>query len=295
MSQFWSYFIIVISVLMMLACLWLLFSNARGTPGENTGHVWDDDLREYNNPLPRWWLNLFVITVIFAAGYLALYPGLGNLSGKLGWTSTSEMQAGLDRLNARRHAAYASLAGKDIPALARDESALGLGRAVYLGNCAGCHGADARGAIGFPNLTDGDWKFGGTPDAILASIAKGRNVMMPPMKAALTPEGLVALVEFVPFWSDATLDPAKREAGLKQFAVTCAGCHGADGHGNQALGAPNLSDDIWLYGAGRERVRHAIEAGLHGQMPAHDGLLNQDEIRVVAAYIYSLATPADAP
>jgi len=294
MSPFWSNFVIVLSVLMMIACLWLLFANAKGVPGESGEHVWDDDLREYNNPLPRWWLNLFVITVIFAAIYLALYPGLGNLSGKLGWTSTGEMNAKLAEYNAKRHAAYASLAGKDIPSLASDETAIGLGRAVYLGNCAGCHGADARGAIGFPNLADADWKFGGTPEAIVASITQGRNALMPPMKAALSPEGLEALVEFVPFWSDATLDPAKREAGLKQFAITCAGCHGADGHGNQALGAPNLSDDIWLYGPGRERIRHAIEAGLHGQMPAHATLLNQDEIRVVAAYVYGLSTPSAA-
>jgi cytochrome c oxidase cbb3-type subunit 3 len=292
MTPFWNVFVIVVSIAMMIACLWLLFANARGTPGENTGHVWDDDLREYNNPLPRWWLNLFVLTVLFAAGYLAFYPGLGNLAGHLGWTSTGQMEADLARLTERRSAAFAAFKDKDLPALAQDASALSIGRAVYLGNCAGCHGTDAQGAIGFPNLADADWKFGGEPDAILHSIARGRIGQMPPMGAALTPEGLEALVSFVPFWSDSSLAPAVREAGMKQFMVTCAGCHGAEGKGLAVLGAPNLSDDIWLYGGGRDRVRAIIQNGVRGEMPAHETILTADEIRVVAAYLLSLSKPA---
>ncbi len=289
MSAFWSDWVIVITFAMMGGCLWLLFGNSRGKPGESTDHVWDDDLREFNNPLPRWWFNVFVLTVIFGAGYLAFYPGLGNLGGRLGWTSTKQMQAKLDELTARRHAAFAALAGKDIPALAKDPSAQSLGRAVFLGNCAGCHGADARGAVGFPNLTDKDWLYGGSPEAIVETIAHGRHGIMPPIGLGLTADARQALLDFVPFWSDTTLDPAKREAGMRQFAITCAPCHGADGKGNQALGSPNLTDDIWLFKGGREGVGDTIMKGRQSTMPAHENILTPDEIRVVAAYVYGLS------
>ena len=289
MSAFWSNFVIVVSVAMMIACLWLLFANAKGVPGQTNEHVWDDDLREYNNPLPRWWLNLFVLTVLFAAGYLAFYPGLGNLSGRLGWSSRGQMEADLARITASRHAAFKALDGKSIPELATMPAAQSLGRAVFMANCAGCHGADAQGAIGFPNLTDADWKFGGTPDAIVASIAKGRVAMMPPLNGTMSAEELKDLVEFVPFWSDQSLPAKTRDAGMKQYAARCAGCHGADGRGLTVLGSPNLTDDIWLYGGGRERVRQAILFGHSGQMPAHEQLLDADEIRVVAAYVYGLS------
>lgn len=295
MSGFWSGFIIVITAGMILACLVLLFANAKGVPGETGEHVWDDDLREFNNPLPRWWLNLFVLTIIIATVYLVLYPGLGNLAGRLGWTSTQQMQADLGRITAKRTAAFAALAGKDIPALAHDASAQALGRGVFLGNCAGCHGADGHGAIGFPNLADNDWKFGGSPEQIVASITKGREAQMPALNGTLSPEALQALLDFVPYWSDPALSPARREAGLKQFATSCAACHGADGRGNILIGSPNLTDDIWLYGAGREKVRQAILFGRHGQMPAHENILSPDEIRVVAAYVYGLSEHAETP
>ncbi|MBL6751966.1 MAG: cytochrome-c oxidase, cbb3-type subunit III [Nevskia sp.] len=294
MSTFWSCYIIVITVAMLAGCLWLLFANSRGKPGESTGHVWDDDLREFNNPLPRWWLNLFVLTVVFAAGYLVFYPGLGNLGGRLGWTSTKQMQENLDRITQRRRAAFAALAGKDIPALAQDPAARSLGHAVFLNNCAGCHGADARGAVGFPNLADNDWLFGGSPEAIVETITHGRQAAMPPIGAGLSAEAVQTLVDFVPFWSDPGLDAAKREAGMKQFALTCAACHGADGKGNQALGAPNLTDDIWLFRGGREGVRETIMHGRQGMMPAHENILSPDEIRVVASYVYGLSHGAQA-
>jgi cytochrome c oxidase cbb3-type subunit 3 len=289
MSVFWSTFVIAITVAMMGGCLWLLLANSRGVPGEVKDHHWDDDLQEYNNPLPRWWFNLFLLTLAFGAAYLAFYPGLGNLAGRLGWTSTKQMQAGLDQLTAKRQAVYARLKDQDIVALSQDPSARSLGRAVFMNNCAGCHGADARGAIGFPNLTDGDWIFGGTPDAIMTTITKGRETQMPAFNGVLQPEQLQALLDFVPHWSDPRLDPGKRERGLAQFSVTCAACHGADGKGNMMLGAPNLTDDYWLFGGSRERVRETILFGRHSQMPAHEALLQPDEIRVVAGYVYGLS------
>jgi cytochrome c oxidase cbb3-type subunit 3 len=184
---------------------------------------------------------------------------------------------------------FALLKNKDVAALSTDPTALSLGREVFVNNCAGCHGADARGAIGFPNLTDNDWLFGGSPEQIVQTITNGRTGVMPPFKAALNEQQLKALLDFVPYWSDPQLDPARREAGMKQFMQTCAACHGADGKGNPMIGSANLTDDIWLFGGGRERVRETIENGRTGTMPAWNNVLTPDEIRVVAAYVYSLS------
>lgn len=291
MSAFFHWFVIVITVGSIVGVLWLLFANARRRPGESadTGHVWDDDLREYNNPLPKWWLNLFVITVVFGVGYLVLYPGLGNFVGTGAWTQERQMAERLAAVKARREALYAQFRGRDVAALAQDPAAQPLGREVFLNNCAGCHGADAGGALGFPSLADGDWLYGGTPEAIVASITHGRQGTMPPFKAALPPEAVEALVAFVTRWSDPTLDHGTRAVGQQRFAVACAACHGVDGHGNPALGAPNLTDSIWLHGGRPDQVRETILFGRRGAMPAHEALLSADDIRLVAAYVYGLS------
>ena len=289
LSPFWHWWVVIIVVGMMVGCMWLLFANSRGTPGESTGHVWDDDLREYNNPLPLWWRNMFILTVVFGAGYLLLYPGLGNFAGKLGWTEHGEMKQRMAQLQAQRNEIFAALKDKDVLALSKDPSALSLGHAVFMTNCAGCHGADAKGAIGFPNLTDNDWLYGGEPDKIVETITNGRRGAMPAFKGVLNDDQLNALLDFVPFWSDPKLDPAKRERGMQQFMQTCVACHGPDGKGNQMIGSANLTDDIWLYGGGRDRVRETILNGRNGMMPAWQGTLSPDEIRVVAAYVYSLS------
>lgn len=290
MSMFWHWVIIAITVLSIIGCLWLLFANAKGKVGAaDTGHVWDDNLREYNNPLPRWWLNLFVITTVFAIGYLALYPGLGRFGGQLGWTSTKQMQGDLDALKAKRDKQLAVFAGKDVAVLAGDPAAKALGRSIFLNNCAGCHGAEAKGAVGFPNLTDGDWLYGGAPETIVASITNGRNGQMPPFNGSIDADTVTALARYVSHWNDAGLDPAVRETAQKQFAVTCAACHGPEGLGNPLMGAPNLTDTTWLYGGSVERIRETILFGRRGAMPAHEKLLSADEIRLAAAYVYSLS------
>ena len=291
MSGFWHWFVVVITVASMVGCLWLLFANSRRTPGasEDTGHVWDDDLRELNQPLPRWWLNLFVLTVVFAAGYLVFYPGLGNFAGTLGWTQARQAQAALDAVNQQRSARYAQFKDRDLAALATDPAAQSMGREIFLRNCAGCHGADARGALGFPNLADHDWLYGGRPEDIVASVTQGRRGAMPTFNGALPPEAVKALTLFVPRWSDPRLDAAARADGLRQFGITCAACHGPDGRGNPQLGAPNLTDDVWLYGGSSEHIRESILFGRNGNMPAHGGLLSPDDIRLVSAYVYGLA------
>ncbi len=290
MSTFWSLFIIVITVGSMIGALWLLFSNARGKMStEDTGHVWDDDLREYNNPLPRWWLNLFVLTVIFAAIYLAVYPGLGSFGGQFGWTSDKQLAERLNKVEAKREAIFAQFGDQGPAELSKNAAALSLGKDVFLNNCAGCHGADAKGAVGFPNLTDHDWLYGGSPETIVASITNGRGGVMPPLGATMDKDTLEALVQTVAHWSDPKLDPAVREKGMAQFNITCMACHGPTGTGNPMLGAPNLTDNIWLYGGSTDRIRETLTKGRQGQMPSHKPLLSPDEIKVVAAYVYSLS------
>lgn len=289
MSAFWHWFVVGTTICSLLGYLWLLFANARGTPGEDTGHVWDDDLKERNNPLPRWWLNLFVITVVFAAGYLVLYPGLGNFAGTLGWSQSGQARAGLDDLGRTRAQHYAAFAGKDLATLSRDAAARSLGREVFLRNCAGCHGADARGALGFPNLADSDWLYGGAPDTLVETITRGRRGQMPSFNGALSAEAVKALADFVPRWSDPRLSAGTRAEGMAQFQKTCAACHGPDGHGNPAIGAPNLTDGTWLYGGSPDTVRETILFGRAGNMPAHAEILSADDIRLVAAYVYGLS------
>lgn len=290
MSAFWHWFVVVITGVSILGALWLLFSNAKGKMStEDTGHVWDGDLREYNNPLPRWWLNLFVITVVFAIGYLAIYPGLGNFGGKFGWTSDKQLDERLSAVRAKRDALFAQFRDQDVGALASNAAALSLGREVFLNTCAGCHGANAQGAIGFPNLTDHDWLYGGTPEAVLASVTYGRNGMMPAFNGAIDAATVDALATTVAHWNDPKLDAAIREKGMAQFNITCAACHGADGKGNPLLGAPNLTDTVWLYGGTKERIRESILFGRKGAMPAHEKLLGADELKVVAAYVLSLS------
>lgn len=291
MSGFWHWYIIALTVGSLIGCLWLLFGNARRSPDEaqDTGHVWDDDLTERNNPLPRWWMNLFVITVVFAVGYLALFPGLGNYRGTLGWTQEKQAAARLEEVTAKRAALHAQFRGREFAALAADAGAQSLGREIFLANCAGCHGANAQGALGFPNLADQDWLYGGEPETILATVTHGRHGVMPAFNGVLSADAVQNLVAFLPRWSDPRLDAGTRAAGMNQFATTCAACHGADGRGNPALGAPDLTDAVWLHGGSPDRVRETILFGRSGNMPAHAALLPEDDIRLVSAYVYGLS------
>lgn len=290
MSPFWHGFIVVLTVASLVGCLWLLFANARGTPGEGTtGHVWDEDLSEYNNPLPRWWLNLFILTVVFAVGYLVVYPGLGSYAGIWGWTQDNQLEQRMEAVRARRQTVYASLGQRDPAALSKDPSVMALGREIFLGNCAGCHGADARGAIGFPNLADRDWLYGGSPDAIMTSIREGRHGQMPPFNGGLEAKKVDDLVAMLQHGFGTGLREERRANAMKQFSITCAVCHGAEGKGNPAMGAPNLTDDIWLHGGSTEQIRHSLLFGRQSNMPAHKDLLSADDIRVVTGYVYGLS------
>ena len=292
-SGFWSIYIAAVTLVSILACLLLLWFSGKAramTASDNTtGHVWDDDLREKNNPLPRWWAWLFVITIIASLVYLVLYPGLGSYAGTLRWTSiaehTDEMQQG-DKDVAPLYAKFASMKPEDI---ARDPQAMAIGERLFMNNCSQCHGSDARGSKGFPNLTDNDWLHGGTPDKILETITKGRIGNMPPMAAAVgTPDEISNLAQYVLSLSGSPNDSLKAALGKPKFAL-CAACHGVDGKGNQALGAPNLTDDIWLHGYGQNTIMAIVNNGKVNQMPAQADKLSAAQIQVLAAYVWGLS------
>ncbi|MDB5971353.1 MAG: Cbb3-type cytochrome c oxidase subunit [Hydrocarboniphaga sp.] len=296
MTPFWNVVVITLIVANIAGCLWLLIWTARPTPGEvtegaETGHVWDDDLREYNNPLPRWWRNLFVITIVFAAVYLALYPGLGNQPGRLGWTSAGEHDQRAAVTLAQRHALYQAFDGRDIAELRADPKAVALGGKLFQTNCAGCHGVDARGAKGFPNLGDRDWLYGGSAEQVYASITQGRGGQMPSFFGTIDEPTLQSLVAYVRDLHQGQHEAMEYAAGAKKFSGTCAACHGAEGHGNTMLGAPNLSDDTWLHGGSAATIRETILYGRKSQMPSFGAVLGETERRLLSSYVLSLSEP----
>jgi len=307
MTTGWSLFVIFLIVLNIAGCAWLLWwtSKRRGDEARNnaetTGHVWDGDLTEYNKPLPRWWIILFWLTIVFSIGYLAWYPGMGNFAGTSGWTSAKEHDADKADADARLAEAFGRFDAMPIDEIAQHDEALAFGGRLFQNHCAQCHGADARGAKGFPNLTDGDWLWGGSPDQILATIVQGRQAAMPPLAAAIGGEvGVTEVATYVQSLAGIKADPALAEAGKAKFAGVCAACHGADGKGNPILGAPNLTDDTWLYGSDFATISEGIRNGRNGMMPAHGPIIGETRSRLVGAYVWSIShrdpsEPPDAP
>ncbi len=294
MSAFWSGFVIVLTLGTIIGCVWLLQTQSRRPTGtsteDTTGHVWDGDLTEYNKPMPRWWLILFWLTAAFGAVYLVLYPGLGTFRGTQGWTQIEQYERERSAAEARYGDVFRAFAGVPLVELARDADAVRLGRNLFLNNCATCHGSDARGARGFPNLTDDEWLYGGAPEIIEATISNGRTGVMPALGAALGEQGVAELTAYVLSLSrPGEGDAGAVAAGAQKFQIFCSACHGANARGNQAVGAPNLADDVWLHGATAADIGDVIANGRTNQMPAQLELLGPDRIRVLAAYVLSLA------
>ena len=292
-SGFWSIFVASITIVSILACGLLLWFSGKAkamTAHDNTtGHVWDGDLREMNNPLPRWWVWLFVITIVFALVYLALYPGLGSSPGQLGWTQISEYQKEVTKGNAEVAPLYAKFSAMSPEDMARDPQAHAIGERLFMNNCSQCHGSDARGSKGFPNLTDGDWLYGGTPANITETLTKGRVGQMPPMAAAVgTADDVKNVAHYVLSLSNSPHDSLRANLGKSKFTV-CAACHGADGKGNQVLGAPNLTDDIWLHGYGEAAIIAMVNNGKVNQMPAQGEKLTEGQIKVLTSYVWGLS------
>jgi cytochrome c oxidase cbb3-type subunit 3 len=293
----WSIYVAAVTLLGLVACLALLVVAARRrvmASDNTTGHVWDEDLRELNNPLPRWWMWLFVITVLFSFGYLALYPGLGSVQGTLGWTSLNQHQAEVEKARAAAAPVYAAFAGKPAEELAKNAQAMAIGERLFANNCATCHGSDARGSKGFPNLTDGDWLWGGQPETIAQTIKDGRQGVMPPMAEALgTGDDVRNVAHYVLSLSGSPHNSLAAQLGREKFAA-CAACHGAEGKGNPALGAPNLTDKVWLHGWGEQAIVAQIQRGKTNVMPAHGERLSAEQIQVLSAYVWSLSAAGGA-
>ena len=292
-SDFWHLYVAGISLVSIIACLILLWFTGKAkamTANDNTtGHVWDGDLREMNNPLPRWWVGLFILTVIFALVYLAFYPGLGNLPGKFGWSSHGQYDAEVAKANEQVAPLYAKFQAMPVEEVAKDPQAMAIGDRLFMNNCAQCHGSDARGSKGFPNLTDADWLHGGSPEKIKETLVQGRIGMMPPMAAAVgSPDDVRNVAHYVLSLSGSPHDSLRASLGKSKFGA-CAACHGMDGKGNQSLGAPNLTDDIWLHGWGENAIVAMINNGKTNQMPAQASKLTEGQIHVLASYVWGLS------
>jgi cytochrome c oxidase cbb3-type subunit 3 len=293
-SDFWNLYVVVIVTASILACVVLLIVQGKATftPGKTMGHVWDETLEEYNNPMPRWWTWMFVITVIFAFVYLALYPGLGNFKGMLGWTAVGQHKAEVAKADATVKPLFDKYLAMDLKAVAADKQAMEMGKRLYLTYCMQCHGADARGAKGFPNLTDSDWLYGGEPDQIKQTILGGRMGVMPP-HAQLGADTIKDLANFVRSLSGLPNDSVRAAKGKDAFASAgCLGCHGADGKGMQAIGAPNLTDKVWLYGSSEATITETITNGRQNKMPAWKEFLGEAKVHLLSAYVLSLSQGA---
>jgi cytochrome c oxidase cbb3-type subunit 3 len=297
-NGFWPWYVAAISLVSILACALLLWLAGKATvnadaskAGDNTtGHVWDEDLRELNNPLPRWWMWLFILTVVFGLGYLAIFPGLGSYKGLSKWSTQAEHKDDVDRMRAELAPLYAEFSAQSVDALSRDPRALAIGERQFMNTCSQCHGSDGRGSKSYPNLTNGNaaWLGQRGGDHIVQTVTNGRIGMMPPMGAAIGSESdIMDVAHYVLSLSGSPNNEIKAFSGKQKFAV-CAACHGMDGKGNKALGAPNLTDDYWLHGWGETAIVNAIKYGKNNVMPAQAPKLTPEQIHVVAAYVLSL-------
>ena len=290
-SGFWDLYIGVITLASILACAVLLWQQSlhRTSGTETSGHVWDEDLKEYNNPMPRWWAWLFYLTIFFSLGYLVLYPGLGSYAGTLGWTQIKQLADEDAEAQKVYGPLYERFAALDVVALSKNSEALAVGQKLFLNTCAQCHASDGGGSRGFPSLTDKDWLWGGTPEAIKTSIAEGRTGMMPPLGPVLGEQGVKDTAHYVLSLSGQAHDSLRSARGEAHFKTVCVACHGADGKGNRALGAPNLTDGIWLHGSGEYAIAEQISKGRMNQMPAHKDILTPAKIHLLTAYVLSLS------
>ncbi len=302
MTTFWSTYVSVLTLGSLIGLAWLLLSTRKGQSPDITdqtmGHSFDG-IEEYDNPLPRWWFWLFVGTLVFGAGYLVLYPGLGNWKGILpgyenGWTGVNEWQKEMDKADARFGPIFAKYAAMPVEEVAKDPQALKMGSRLFASNCSVCHGSDAKGAYGFPNLTDSDWRWGGEPETIKATIMGGRHGVMPAWSEVIGEQGVADVAAFVISKLDKRTLPegakADAENGQKIFAANCVACHGPEGKGTPAMGAPDLTHpQAFIYGSSFAQLQQTIRYGRQGQMPAQADIQGNDKVHLLAAYVYSLS------
>lgn len=291
MTSFWSWWVILLTTITLVGLTWILFANRKRDVGENertTGHVYDG-IEEYDNPLPAWWFYMFVITLVWGVGYLIMYPGMGNFPGLLGWSQVKQHANEVAEADARHQEMRSRYLAQSVEEIAADPAVQRMGARMFGNECAQCHGADGQGRYGFPNLADDDWLWGGSPEAIKTAIVEGRRAAMPAWGQILGDSGITATTEYVLSLNGRSVDEQLAEKGKEHYATYCASCHGPDAKGNQSLGAPDLTNGIWLYGGSREQIAHSLRAGRNGVMPAFGESLTDDKIHIIAAYVYSLS------
>jgi len=293
-SSIWSWCIAIVTVISLVAMIVFTIKLkgrklSQDEQAQSMGHQWDEGLHELNTPLPAWWVNLFLITLFWGLIYLFLYPGLGSFAGYLGWSQEDQYQAEMDRAQAVYGPIFEQFHDQDLAELASNPQALTIGESLFSTYCTTCHGSDARGARGYPDLTDNDWLYGGSPEKIKETILQGRNGIMVPWEPVLGNEDVFNVVEYIRTLSGHSADKQVAARGLEIYTTNCAVCHGAVGRGNQLLGAPNLTDDIWLYGGSQSKIIETVARGRTGHMPAHDEFLGEAKVHILAAYVYSLS------
>lgn len=298
-SGFWSIFITAIALGGIAWCLWLLFSQrawlkTKVVATEDTGHIWDGDLTELNHPVPRWWTVMYLLLCIFALGYLWLFPGLGTYQGSLNFSAADEVRRDQAALAERIQPLYQRYAQLSIPEIAADPEARAIGQRLFLNSCAQCHGSDARGGPSFPNLTDSDWLHGGEPENIQQTITMGRHGMMPPWKGTVSPAEASDIAQYVRSLSGLASDALRVVPGKRGFETYCVACHGAEGKGNTMLGAPNLTDNVWLFGSSEASIVDTILNGRENVMPAQERNLSPDQIRILTAWVWGLSNQGQA-
>ncbi len=295
-SEFWSLYVAGLTILSLVWIVWFVRGQTTrkldpGQKAEVIEKAWDGDLQELNNPLPRWWLTLFYLTIVCAVIYLVLYPGLGSYKGLLGWSSQGQFQEEQAQATKKYGPLFDKFLQQDLKVVAANPEALETGKHLFLTYCSQCHGSDAAGAKGFPNLTDNDWLYGGEPDTIKTTISNGRSGVMPAWGPVLGEQGVKDVANYVLSLSGRKSDAALAAAGKEKFATFCVGCHMPDGKGMQALGAPNLTDGVWLYSGTEAGISESIATGRNGHMPAQLEKLGEAKVQVLAAYVYSLSQP----
>lgn len=288
MSSGWHWFVIAGTVLSLAATLWLLFSNRQTSGDKTTGHVWDG-IEELDNPLPMWWVWMFVGTIVFAIGYLIYYPGLGNVAGVGGWSSQQQVEIDAAAHEARFAPLYEQLAGLNGDELVGSQRAMQVGRRLFINHCAACHGVNGAGSYGFPNLTDSEWMWGDSFDAVKTTILSGRSGIMVPWGAALGDDGVRDTAHYVRSVAGLEHDADLAAAGAEHYATFCVACHQTDHKGSDVFGAPDLTNDIWLYGSSIDEISFTIRNGRNNNMPAHGDLLGDEKAHILAGYVTTLS------
>ena len=302
MTTFWSWYVTLLTSGTILGLIWLVLSTRKGqrpdTTEETVGHAFDG-IEEFDNPLPKWWFMLFILTIVFAIGYLVLYPGMGNWKGLLpgyegGWTGVAQWEKEMAKADAQYGPIYAKYAAMPITEVAADDKALKMGGRLFASNCSVCHGSDAKGAYGFPNLTDNEWRWGGEPDAIKTTLLAGRHAVMPAWAEVIGESGVKNVSAYVLTELAGRKLPegavADIEAGKKIFSTSCVACHGPQGKGVAAMGAPNLTNpSAFIYGTSFTQLQQTIRYGRQGVMPSQEAFLGNDKVHLLAAYVYSLS------